>query len=695
MAVSPQRSTLPALLSMKVGGFAIGTTEYASVGVLPQIADDFGINLARAGLVVSGYALGVSFGSPILAALTGNLSRKTLMLAVMALFVLANAAAALSASYEFLIVARIVSALPHGIFFGVGAAIAASLVGEDRRASAVAIVFGGLTIAVAAGVPIATVIGQRLGWPMTYWFVAAIGLVSLLAMAATLPRKIDIAPAGGLIEQVKVLGSGRLLIAFGMNFCAWGGTFVAFAYLPSILADITGFGPNGVAWMLALYGVSVIVGNFLGGRVSDKKVVPALALMLGAQAAVLLIFTFTASSMLGSILTLGVLGALMFCNVPGLALYVVQLAQRHRPGNVDIASTINVSAANAGIALGAFIGGLVADSRLGLGATPWVGALMVGVGLLLTLWSGRSRPLNMSGRIPRRVPPAFQQEIAEHRQPARHGFAPRAHDADLRGRGFPFRQHAHQPPVAQFLVDVPGLAQRDSQPGQAPGMQHVAAVAAQRAADRDRLLPPALTQRPGALQQARIGEYQAIVLRQFFRLRGLSMRFQVVGRRRQDAPVAGHAPRHQPRIGQLAHADRQVQVAAVQILHLVGQWIAGATYLRPNGVGAVRRMMPRRSRLPPVASSCTSSSTPSAIRARSAMARPSSVMRRLRVLRSNSVVPSACSSRAICLLTVFGARCRSRAAAEKLCRSITCTNTARSSRLRRVIWADPGKVFVD
>ncbi|KSF96503.1 MFS transporter [Pseudomonas aeruginosa] len=371
-----------------VGGFAIGTTEYASVGVLPQIADDFGVNLARAGLVVSGYALGVSFGSPVLAALTGGLSRKTLMLAIMVVFVIANAAAALSESYEFLIVARIVSALPHGIFFGVGAAIAASFVAEDRRAAAVAIVFGGLTIAVAAGVPIATVIGQRLGWPMAYWFVAAIGLVSLLAMAATLPRKIDIAPAGSLIEQAKVLGSGRLLIAFGMNFCAWGGTFVAFAYLPSILADITGFGPNGVAWMLALYGVSVIVGNFLGGRISDKAVVRALVLMLGAQAAVLLIFTFTASSMLGSVLTLGVLGALMFCNVPGLALYVVQLAQRHRPGTVDIASTINVSAANAGIALGAFIGGLVADSRLGLGATPWVGAIMVSIGLLLTLWSG-------------------------------------------------------------------------------------------------------------------------------------------------------------------------------------------------------------------------------------------------------------------------------------------------------------------
>jgi DHA1 family inner membrane transport protein len=373
---------------MMIGAFAIGTTEYASVGVLPDIAEDFGVNLARAGLVVSGYALGVSFGSPIVAALTGSLSRKTLMLAVMALFVVANAAAALSTSYAFLIIARVVTALPHGIFFGVGAAIAASFVAEDRRASAVAIVFGGLTIAVAAGVPLATFIGQRMGWPMSYWFVAAIGLVSLVAMAATLPRKIDIAPAGSLIDQIKVLGSGRLLMAFGMNFCAWGGTFVAFAYLPGILSEITGFSPDGVTWMLALYGVSVIVGNFLGGRVSDKAVVPTLALMLGAQAAVLLIFTFTAPSTIGSILTLGVLGALMFCNVPGLALYIVQLATRYRPGGVDVASTINVSAANAGIALGAFIGGVVADSRLGLGATPWVGAIMVGAGLILTLWSG-------------------------------------------------------------------------------------------------------------------------------------------------------------------------------------------------------------------------------------------------------------------------------------------------------------------
>ncbi|MFD1330401.1 MFS transporter [Methylopila musalis] len=377
-----------ALLSMMVGAFAIGSTEYASVGVLPEIAEDFGVSLSRAGLVVSGYALGVSFGSPVLAALTGGLSRRTLMLAVMALFVVANAAAAASASYEALIVARVISALPHGVFFGVGAAIAASFVPEDRRVSAVAIVFGGLTAAVAAGAPIATVIGQRFGWPTTYWFVAAIGLVSLIAMAATLPRKIDVAPAGSLAEQARALGSGRLLIAFGMNFCAWGGAFVAFAYLPSILAEITGFGPGGVAWMLALYGASVVVGNVLGGRVSDRRLVSTLALMLGAQALALLVFTFTAPSTIGAVLTLGALGALMFCNVPGLALYVVRLALRHRPGSVDLASTLNVSAANAGIAVGAIIGGLVADSALGLGATPWVGALMVAVGLLLTVWSG-------------------------------------------------------------------------------------------------------------------------------------------------------------------------------------------------------------------------------------------------------------------------------------------------------------------
>lgn len=381
-------SRLPALLAMMAGAFAIGTTEYGTVGALPDIADDLGINLTRAGLAVSGYALGVSVGSPVLAAVTARLSRKHLMLAVMALFVAANAATALSTSYEMLLVTRVLSALPHGVFFGVGTAIAASLAYGARRASAVAAVWAGLTIAVAVGVPLVTLVAQLASWRASFWLVAAVGFGSLIGMAVTLPRDIDIAPSGRLVDQVKVLGSGRLLLAFGMNFFAWGGTFVAFAYLPSILSKIAGFTPTGVTWMLALYGVSVIVGNYLGGRVPDRTVVPALSFMLGAQAAVLLLFAFTAHSLVGSILTLGVLGALMFCNVPGLALYVVQLANRYRPQSIDVASTINVSAANAGIALGALIGGVVADSRLGLGATPWIGAIMVATGLLLTLWSG-------------------------------------------------------------------------------------------------------------------------------------------------------------------------------------------------------------------------------------------------------------------------------------------------------------------
>lgn len=372
---------------MMVGAFAIGTTEYGSVGVLPDIADDLNINLTRAGLVVSGYAIGVSLGSPILAAVTARLSRKHLMLAVMGLFVLANAATALSTNYELLIAARVLSALPHGVFFGVGTAIAASFVSDDRRASAVSAVWAGLTVAVAAGTPLATLIAGYASWRAPFWLIAAIGLVSLIGMAVTLPRDIDVASAGRLVDQAKVLGSGRLLLAFGMNLCAWGGTFIAFAYLPSILSDIAGFTPTGVTWMLALYGASVIVGNVLGGRVPDRAIVPALALMLAAQAGVLFLFAVTAHSVVGSILTLGLLGALMFCNVPGLALYVVHLAGRHRPNSVGVASTINVSAANAGIALGAVIGGTVADSHLGLGATPWVGAIMVATGLLLTLWS--------------------------------------------------------------------------------------------------------------------------------------------------------------------------------------------------------------------------------------------------------------------------------------------------------------------
>ncbi|SEG52614.1 MFS transporter [Bosea lathyri] len=377
----------PALFALTIAAYAIGTTEFVIVGLLPTVAADLGITLPLAGLIVSVYALGVTFGAPILTALAGRIERKPLLLGLMALFVIGNTAAALSPSYETLLVARVVSAFAHGVFFSVGATIAADLVPEDRRASAIAMMFMGLTVAIVTGVPLGTFIGQTLGWRATFWAVAGLGVIAFIGIAALLPSTLSRAAPASLLDQVKVLGSGRLLLVFGMTALGYGGTFVAFTYLASILEQITGFAASSVSLILVLYGAAIAVGNIVGGRIADRNPVRALIWLFAAQALVLLLFSVTAISPLWTLLTLAGLGFLSFANVPGLQLYVVRLAKEHRPAAVDVASALNIAAFNLGIALGAWIGGLVVASKLGLGATPWVGGIMVGGALLLTLWS--------------------------------------------------------------------------------------------------------------------------------------------------------------------------------------------------------------------------------------------------------------------------------------------------------------------
>lgn len=376
-----------ALFALTIAAYAIGTTEFVIVGLLPTVANDLHITLPLAGLIVSVYALGVTFGAPILTALTGRIERKPLLLGLMGLFILGNSAAALSPSYEMLLVARVISAFAHGVFFSVGATIAAGLVAEDRRASAIAMMFMGLTVAIVTGVPLGTLIGQIFGWRATFFAVAALGVVAFIGIAALLPATLQKAPAAGLMEQVRVLGSGRLLLAFGMTALGYGGTFVTFTFLASILQDLTGFAESTVSLVLVLYGLAIAAGNLAGGRIADRNPAKALGWLFGLQALVLVIFTFTAPSAPAALVTLVALGFLSFANVPGLQLYVVQLAKRFRPNAVDVASALNIAAFNLGIAVGAWIGGLVVASPLGLGATPWVGAMLVSGALVLTLVS--------------------------------------------------------------------------------------------------------------------------------------------------------------------------------------------------------------------------------------------------------------------------------------------------------------------
>jgi len=386
-----------ALFALTIAAYAIGTTEFVIVGLLPTVADDLHITLPLAGLIVSVYALGVTFGAPILTALTGRIERKPLLLGLMALFVLGNAMAALSPGYLPLLVARVLSAFAHGVFFSVGSTIAAGLVPENRRASAIAMMFMGLTVAIVTGVPLGTFIGQTFGWRATFAAVSGLGVIALIAIAVLLPSTLTRAEPATLRQQAGVLGSGRLLMVFGMTALGYGGTFVAFTFLASILQQVTGFSASSVSLILVLYGLAIAAGNIIGGRIANRDPVRALTWLFVAQAAVLVLFSFTAVSPWLTIPTLAALGFLSFANVPGLQLYVVQLAKQVRPAAVDVASALNIAAFNLGIAAGAWIGGLVVESPLGLQATPWVGAILVVGALLLTL---KSAALDRRATVP-------------------------------------------------------------------------------------------------------------------------------------------------------------------------------------------------------------------------------------------------------------------------------------------------------
>lgn len=377
-----------ALFALTIAAYAIGTTEFVSVGLLPTIAADFRITLPSAGMIVSIYALGVTVGAPVLTALTGRFPRKALLLSLMLLFIAGNLLAAFSSSFALLLVGRVLTAFAHGVFFSVGATIAAGLVPENRRASAIALMFMGLTVAIVTGVPLGTLIGQTFGWRATFLAVSGLGLVALLGIAALLPATLPRGEPSRLIDQLRVLGSGRLLLAFAMTALGYGGTFVAFTFLAAILQEITGFAASSVSLVLVLYGVAIAAGNLAGGRLANTDPVKALAWLFAAQTLALILFFFTAHATIPALLTLAAMGFLSFANVPGLQLYVVELAKRFRPDGVDTASALNIAAFNLGIAVGASVGGEIVASPLGLGTTPLVGAILVAGAAGLTLWSG-------------------------------------------------------------------------------------------------------------------------------------------------------------------------------------------------------------------------------------------------------------------------------------------------------------------
>jgi predicted MFS family arabinose efflux permease len=378
-----------ALWALTLSAFAIGTTEFVIVGLIPTIAASLHVSLPSAGLLVSLYALGVAIGAPVLTALTGRVPRKRLLLALMLLFTAGNLVAWMAPGYEALMAARVLTGLAHGVFFSIGSTIATSLVTKEKAASAIALMFSGLTVALVTGVPLGTFIGQHFGWQMTFLAVAMLGVVAFIGIALLVPGTIAGSKPSPLATQLAVLKKPRLLLVYAMTTLGYGGTFVAFTYLAPILQQVAGFSAGAVGLVMLVYGVSVAFGNIWGGKLADRKgPVRALQIVFALLAAVLLVLQFTAANKVAVLVTVLAWGAVAFGNVPGLQVYVVQRAGRDAPQAVDVASGLNIAAFNVGIALGAWGGGLIVD-RIGLMATPWIGALVVLGALALTTLAGR------------------------------------------------------------------------------------------------------------------------------------------------------------------------------------------------------------------------------------------------------------------------------------------------------------------
>ena len=378
-----------ALFALMLSAFAIGTTEFVIVGLIPTVAQDLSVSLPSAGLLVSLYALGVAVGAPILTALTARVPRKTLVLGLMLLFTIGNLVAWQSPNYTSLIIARILTGLAHGVFFSIGSTIATSLVPREKAASAIALMFTGLTVALVTGVPLGMFIGQHFGWRMTFLAVAALGLLAFVGSLIFIPKNITHTPPASVAKQLAVLHQPRLVMVYAMTALGYGGTFLAFTYLVSILQTISGFSMNAVNWIVLIYGISTAVGNIWGGRLADKLgPIHALQIIFAILAMVLLAFTFAAPYPWLALAVVVCWGAVAFGNVPGLQVYVVKQAERFTPEAVDVASGLNIAAFNLGIAGGAWAGGLIV-AHFGLIHTAWVGALVVLLALVLTTWSGR------------------------------------------------------------------------------------------------------------------------------------------------------------------------------------------------------------------------------------------------------------------------------------------------------------------
>ncbi|MFE9340708.1 MFS transporter [Streptomyces sp. NPDC007063] len=389
-----------ALLALAIGAFGIGTTEFVIMGLLPEVAAEFGVSIPTAGYLASGYAVGVLLGAPVLAVLGTRISRKRMLMLLMGLFVLGNLVSALAPAFGVMLAGRVIASLAHGAFFGIGSIVAAGLVAPHRKAAAISLMFTGLTLANVVGVPLGTLLGQQAGWRLTFVAVAGLGVLGLAGVAALVPRDVPAeSPADGVADRpaagspegpVPTRGprprTGRIrdelaafrnvqvLLAMGMTVLGFGGVFAAITYIAPMMTEAAGYADTSVTWLLVLFGVGMVAGNLVGGRFADRALLPMLCIALVALAGTLAVFTVTAHDKAAAAVTLTLIGAFGFATVPPLQKRVLD----QTADAPTLASAMNIGAFNLGNALATWLGGLV----LGAGFGP-TSPNMAGAGLAL------------------------------------------------------------------------------------------------------------------------------------------------------------------------------------------------------------------------------------------------------------------------------------------------------------------------
>ncbi len=368
------------LLILALSSFAIGTTEFVIMGLLPDVAGDLGVSIPSAGWLVTGYALGVAIGAPFMALATARLPRKAALVVLMGIFIVGNLLCAIASDYNVLMFARVVTALSHGAFFGIGSVVAAGLVAPNKRASAVALMFTGLTLANVLGVPLGTALGQAAGWRSTFWVVTLIGVVALIGLLRFLPGNRDEAKLDMVAELSALKGAG-IWLSLSMTALFAASMFTLFTYIAPLLGDVTGISPRGVTYTLLLIGLGLTVGNIIGGKLADRRLGATLVGVFAAMAVVSTALSWTAVAVIPTEITLFLWAAAAFAAVPALQINVVTFGK----SAPNLVSTLNISAFNVGNALGAWIGGAVIAGGLGLTSVPLAAAALAVLALIVTL----------------------------------------------------------------------------------------------------------------------------------------------------------------------------------------------------------------------------------------------------------------------------------------------------------------------